>query len=249
MSNIERIPRQEVSILTPADMLNNAVMSGADIVVLEKLMGLQERWEANQARKAFNEAIAQAKSEIPPIIKNSVVDYTTSKGRTNYKFESLAEIARVVDPILNKHGLTYRHRSEQSGKRLRVVCVLSHKDGYSEETSLEADEDNSGNKNAIQAVGSAATYLQRYTLKLALGLSTTADDDGRSTSVKTAPVDDMPAVEVFISADQAKQLRDALAFTGRNEAKFLEYIGVPSIENIYANKFDDCLKLIQGARK
>jgi hypothetical protein len=189
---VERIPRDNtsLSVITPMDMLNNAVMSGADISVLEKLMGLQERWEANQARKLFDAAIADAKGAIPPIFKNSVVDYTSAKGRTNYRFESLAEIARVIDPILHDFGLTYRFRSEQNGTRLRVICILSHKDGYSEETSLEASEDNSGNKNAIQAIGSAATYLQRYTLKLALGLSTTLDDDGRATSVKTSPVED-----------------------------------------------------------
>ena len=80
-------------------MIDRAVSSGASVEALEKLMVLQERWEANQGRKAFNQAIAAAKAEIPPIIKNKTVDYTSQKGRTHYLYEDLAEIAKTVDPI------------------------------------------------------------------------------------------------------------------------------------------------------
>ncbi len=72
-----------------------------------------------------------------------------------------------------------RHKSEQAAGKVRVTCIVSHSAGYSENTTLEASEDHSGNKNTIQAIGSAATYLQRYTLKLALGLSASTDDDGQ----------------------------------------------------------------------
>ena len=37
--------------LTPMLMLGRAVASGAPVEVVEKLMGMHERWEANQARK------------------------------------------------------------------------------------------------------------------------------------------------------------------------------------------------------
>lgn len=245
MEIVQHMPRENLpSVVTPMDMLNNAVMNGADISVLEKLMGLSERWEANQARKAFNEAISLAKSEIPPIFKDQAVKFNS----TNYKFESLASIARVVDPILHKNGLDYRYRSEQQGHRLRVICVLSHRDGYSEETSLECAEDQSGNKNAIQAVGSAATYLQRYTLKLALGLSTTADDDGRATSIKTAPQIEAASDEM-LSLSQIANIRGALQFAGKDEARFLKHIGVASLEDIFADKYQACLAIIQGAAK
>ena len=56
--------------LTPMDMVGRAVASGASIEVVEKLMALHERWEANQGRKAFDEAMAAAKAEIPVIFKS-----------------------------------------------------------------------------------------------------------------------------------------------------------------------------------
>lgn len=166
--------------LTPMGMLQIAIERGEGMEAIGKLMDFQERWERNQARKAFDAAIAGAKQEIPVVEKNRKVDFTTAKGRTNYVYEDLAEIARTVDPILARHGLSYRYRSTQEGGRLSVTCIISHRDGHSEETSLTAGNDESGNKNSIQAIGSAATYLQRYTLKLALGLAASKDDDGNA---------------------------------------------------------------------
>jgi hypothetical protein len=156
------------------------VQGGQSLDIIDKLMNLQERWEANQGRKAFDQAIAAAKADIRPVIKNKVVDFTNKAGqRTHYQYEDLAEIARTVDPILGAHGLSYRYRTKQDGNRVSVTCVVSHKDGYSEETSLSAANDESGNKNSIQSIGSAITFLQRYTLKAALGLAATVDVDGR----------------------------------------------------------------------
>jgi hypothetical protein len=150
-----------------------------DVDKFERLMLMKERVEANAARKAFNAAVAIAKGEIPPILKNREVDFTSQKGRTNYRYEDFAGVAKVVDPVLNRHGLSYRFKSEQAGNKLRVTCILFHELGHSEETTLEAVEDHSGNKNGIQAIGSTSVYLQRYTLKLSLGLATTTDDDGK----------------------------------------------------------------------
>lgn len=180
MTNTAEIVQFEPVIstaLTPMAMVAQAVASGASIETLEKLLALQERYEAGQARKAFDNAVSLAKGEIPPIMKNKDVAFN----QTSYSHETLGEIARVVDPILNKHGLSYRYRAAQDGGRITVTCVLSHRDGFSEETSLNAGADDSGKKNSIQAIGSTTTYLQRYTLKLALGLATTdRDDDGAS---------------------------------------------------------------------
>lgn len=150
-----------------------------DVEKFERLMAMGERREQAAAIRAFNDALANAKGDFPPILKNRVVDFTSAKGRTNYHHEDLTEISRTVDPILKRHGLSYRWRSAQAGGKLSVTCIVSHRDGYSENTTLEGAEDHSGNKNPIQAIGSAATYLQRYTLKLALGLAAAHDDDGQ----------------------------------------------------------------------
>lgn len=166
--------------VTPMRLLEIATHQNADIDKLKQLMDLHERWERNEARKAFDAAIAAAKAEIPVIRKNREVDFTSQKGRTHYRYEDLAEIARTVDPILARHGLSYRFKtSSQPNEPVTVTCRVSHRDGHAEENSLSAGRDDSGNKNSIQAVGSTLTYLQRMTLKAALGLAASSDDDGR----------------------------------------------------------------------
>src|SRR5215510_6735720 len=164
--------------ITPMMLLQQAVTNGADLAVLEKFMDLQERWERNQARKAYEAAIALAKAELPVIPKTKHVRFQGKTGGVvDYKHEELSKIAELIDPVLGRHGLSYRFRTTSVvNEPVRVTCVVAHRDGYFEENTLEAGRDTSGSKNDIQAVGSTVTYLQRYTLKAALGLSA-ADDD------------------------------------------------------------------------
>jgi hypothetical protein len=214
---------------TPMAMIDRALASGAPIETLERLMGLQERWQAAEARKAYDGAIALSKADIKPIEKNRRVNFESKSGgsKTDYRFEDLAAIAAAVDPVLSKHGLSYRYRTAQANGQLTVTCVLSHRDGYSEETTLSAAYDNSGNKNSIQAVGSAMTYLQRYTLKASLGLAVSHDDDGKATSKPQAA-----QLSDELTATQAKRLRDLIAESKTDEVRFLGVAKAASIEDI-----------------
>jgi len=217
---------------SPLEMLARAIEKGASTETLAKLMDLQERHEKNQARRAFDAAVADAKAEIPVIAKNRVVDFTSQKGRTHYRHEDLAEIARTVDPILAKHGLSYRFRtSSLPNEPVSVTCILSHRDGYSEENSLTAGRDDSGNKNSIQAVGSAITYLQRYTLKGSLGLAAASDDDGRASSSAEEP----PAA---ISEAQAANLIELMESISYDRQKFLTHFKIETVEALPADRYD-----------
>lgn len=188
----QEVPAFPVASVTPMQLVERAMAAG-NLDLVEKFMALQERWEATQARKAFVAAISAAKAEIKPILKKQEVDFTSSRGRTNYEHEGLADIAEHIDPILAKNGLSYRYRPKQDSKILTITCIVEHRDGHSEETSLFGPNDESGNKNAIQSVGSTATYLQRYTLKLALGLAAAKDDDGRgAVGAPTPPAPEEP---------------------------------------------------------
>lgn len=216
--------------LTPMDLIERATAHGATPETLEKLMALQERYEANEARKAFDTAIAEAKAEIQPIVRNAT-------GHNSKKYVDFAAISRAVDPVLSKHGLSYRFRSEQ-GATINVTCILSHRAGHSEQTTLAGPPDTTGNKNAIQAIGSTLTYLQRYTLVQALGLAAADDDDGRAAGG-----------EEKISEKQVTALIDALEAKGADRAKFLKWAKVQRFEEIPAAYFDSCLSAIQNAGK
>lgn len=241
VAKIEEQRAPSVVPMTPMDMLNRAVESGADMDVLEKLMGLQERWEKNMARKAFDNAMASAKAEIPTIIKNRAVDFTSSKGRTNYRYEDLAEVAKTVTPILARYGLSYRFRTTSAvNEPVTVTCIVSHRDGHFEENTLCAGRDESGNKNSIQAVGSTLTYLQRMTLKAALGLAASNDDDG-----KAVGVDENGG---FVTADQIAAIDKLIADTGTNLARFCGYMKVENIADIPAKSYQRAIDALNAKK-
>jgi len=240
LEKINIIPEQEPRSLvpvTPMEMLSRAVESGAGIEMIEKLMGLQERWESNQARKAFDNAIAAAKAEIPNITKNREVDFTSAKGRTNYRYEDLGEIAKVVSPILAKHGLSYRYRvTSNLNEPVTVTCIVSHRDGHFEETTLCASRDDSGNKNSIQQVGSTLTYLQRMTLKAALGLAVSNDDDGKQ------------ADAAAISLEQVEQLVALADDVGADKEAFCRYFRVAGFADITTKDFPRAVAALNKKR-
>lgn len=177
-----------------ADLIRHAIDRNASVDQLERLMGLQERWEANEARKAFVVAMAACKAELPPTIsKDHLVDFPAKqedggKGRVTYRHTTLANLVGEVLPIMARHGLSHGYETEQDEKssgRISVTCRIQHVMGHSETVRLSAYPDESGRKNKIQAIGSTVTYLQRYTLMAALGLASGDEDDDAGAGVKT----------------------------------------------------------------
>jgi len=228
---------------TPMDIISRAVAEGRDVAVIEKLMGLQERWEKNQAKKAFDEAIALARAEFKPITKNRQVGFQSKKAgseRTDYRHEDLAEIARTVDATLAKYGLSYRWRTSSApNEPVTVTCIVSHRLGHSEENTLSAGRDDSGSKNSIQQIGSTITYLQRYTLKAALGLAASNDDDGSAATADDGPINDKQAAEITTLIDKTKS----------DITRFLFWAGVPSISDIKTSQFNDCVAMLEAKQQ
>lgn len=234
---------------TPMSMLDRAVASGASIEVLKELMGLQERHEANRARKAFDNAMADA--VFPIIKKDRLVDYASTKsptGRVTYRHEDLASVLRAVVPVLNANGLSHRFRvTSEINQPINVTCIISHRDGYFEETTLCAAKDDTGGKNPIQQVGSTLTYLQRMTLKAALGLAAAEDDDGRT----AGPVSEVAAAEAepapgSITEAQADTIADLLESREVSRAAFLQWAKQKRVVDIPADYFDSCIAAISN---
>ncbi len=174
----------------PLAMVAAAVQKGTDPATIKALMDLAERYEANEARKAFVQALAAFKADPPKIAKNKDVDFTSSKGRTHYRHATLDNVCDVIGAALAKHQLSYRWRTEQQENGLiRVGCILTHALGPSVKMWLQAGGDETSNKNSIQAVGSTVTYLQRYTLLSATGMAVAEQDDDGKQGKRTAMAD------------------------------------------------------------
>lgn len=178
----EPVAMERSSAFTPMDLLQMAVTQGADLDRLEKLMDLKMRWDAIEAKKAYDAAMNAFKANPPEITKNKLVSYTTDKGTTTYKHATLAHVCDKIVAELSKHGISHRWKTSQETGIIRVTCILTHTLGHSEETTLQAGPDTSGGKNAIQGMASTVSYLERYTVLAATGLASEEmlDDDGRN---------------------------------------------------------------------
>lgn len=161
----------------PASLMMMALSRGANLDQIERMMELQQQWERREAEKAYNLALAAFKAENIKIAKNKLVDFETRVGRTTYMHAELAQVVDAVGPALSRHGFGWSWKPEQSNGLIRVSCILRHRLGHQESVTLEARADDSGGKNAIQAIVSTTTYLSRHTLKLITGTAESDDDE------------------------------------------------------------------------
>lgn len=228
---INREPAQP-AVITPMEMLGRAVERGADIATIERLAALAERMEMQRARRDFDEAISSFKSVAPRIVKGREIKHGE---KLISRYEDMAAISKAIDPVLAQFGLSYRFRTDALDKAVKVTCVISHKSGHSEENSLTGPHDAGGAKNAIQAIGSSVTYLQRYTLKSALGLAATDDDDGGASG----------RPDEVISDDEASAIDSMLAATRSDKAGFLKYFRISEVADLPKKKYDDAVSLLQ----
>jgi hypothetical protein len=171
-------PLASASLTTPVDLLRFALQSGADLDRLERLMKMQQEWEANEAKKSFRRAMAAFKAECPPIFKRKQVGYNTKDGDfVGYKHAELSDVTDVIVPHMAKHGLTHDWDIVQEPGKITVICIVTHIDGHIKKVSMEGPPDSSGKKNIMQQAGSTVTYLERYSLLACLGMSTKDEDD------------------------------------------------------------------------
>lgn len=224
----------------PAEMIKEAVAKGADLDKLEKLLELQERWERNEARKSYHEAMSAFKGDPPKIDKDRKVAYSTSKGPVSYKHATLANVTEKINLALSKFGLSASWSTDQQNGHITVTCKITHAQGHSEQTSLWADADMSGSKNPIQAVGSTISYLERYTLLALTGLATyDQDDDGLSAAPQ----------EEKISDKQLHTLRDQLVELNIKEEKLTKFLGVEKLEDLPISQFQKASHALETKRK
>lgn len=197
---------------------------------MERLIQMKEQMTARAARAAYDAAFAPMQESLP------IIDERGEHGGTKSTYAKWDDINEAIKPVLAAHGFSIRFRSRQDGAKVFVTGVLSHRDGHSEETTIELPADNSGQKNAVQAIGSSMSYGQRYTAKLLLSLSSrkSEDDDGRSAGKGTT-----------ITDEQATTIRDLIAATKSNIEGFLKIAGVESIPDIPAAQYEPLRRMLE----
>ena len=200
-----------------------------DAEKLGKLIALQEHIMRVNAEAAFNRAYTAMVLEIPEIDRRGAIKNTA--GQVQSRYSKHEDIQRIVKPILKAHGFSLSYESSWPlPGMVKVVGVLTHQDGHARRSEFQGAADTSGNKNAIQALGSTVAYGRRYTTIDLLNITSVGLDDDGAASGRTvppkapasAPREAPPAAPVpsgeIITQKQRQRLYVIAKNSGRSEA-------------------------------
>ena len=180
--------KEKAGSIAPMRSTGNPIMDMAmaasqrnDVDMVKQLLAIRDSEDAKAAERAFNAAYAKAQSEMPIIPKRGT-------GHNNIRYARIEDIIQAVMPVLERHGLSLRHKTSQDADTITVTAILAHVDGHSETDVFISSPDKSGSKNSIQAVKSTITYGRRATAENILGLASYGEDDDAFASDDTANI-------------------------------------------------------------
>jgi hypothetical protein len=179
-------------------------------------------------------ALATAQGEIENASKNAANPHFRSK------YADLAEVLNTVRPVFSKHGLSLLQSTEFDGSLVSVTTLIAHKSGgYITATASCVPA-----KTDAQGVGSATTYLRRYSAAAVAGIAQ-EDDDGNSASHGEKP----KAVAKTVTPQQAKQVEDAIRAAHKTVEGFCAHYGIQSVGELPATKLTEAMRAIGPAKQ
>jgi hypothetical protein len=148
--------------------------------------------------KHLFKALADFQQEVP-VIHRATQGY-------GYTYADLPKIFEVINPLLKKHGLGFTQLIY--GDKI-ATCLFHIESGESIESKIDIPQ---GvilkGMNEFQVLGSAITYLRRYSLSSMLGLVTDKDTDASGEQVKSEPkkpsIDNKRFEEALVAIENGK---------------------------------------------
>jgi hypothetical protein len=224
----------------PGTLLRLAVESGAEVDKLEKLMDLQERWQKEQARRAYFSAMNCVQAKVQPIVRDSF------NSQTNSKYAKLEKVHKILHPITTEEGfsLSFGEGDSTQPNKIRIECDCMHRDGHMQHYHVDLDMDDKGmagktNKTLVHGKGSTITYARRYLEAMIFDLSfLNEDDDGNGG-------------ESCVTPEQAEELDRLIIETDTNRAAFMKWAGVAMLAHFPARMLNEAKRMLAkkaGAR-
>ncbi len=203
---------------------------------LERLIAMRDHMAAVEKEQAFNDAMSRAQADMGRVATDAENDQTHSK------YASYAALDRAIRPIYTAcgFGLSFNTETGAPENYIRIVChVTGH--GHTRKYQIDMPADGKGAKGGdvmtrTHATGSAATYGQRYLLKLIFNIAVGTDDDGNAASNRE-----------FISEEQTAALKKLIEDTGGDVTRFCAFAKVEKLENIYASRYDAAVAAVKRA--
>lgn len=228
---------------------------------LEKLIHLQERIMDRNAKVAFNAAYTAMQDQLPVIKRNGTI--TNKDGSPRSRYSKLEDIQRAVKPVLKQHGFSVRHRTEWPVDKpgiIRIVGILAHIEGHSEESAFEAKADANDYRTEVQDQGSTVSYGRRYTTIDVLNIEQEGKDNdgqgyeepkaGRKRAIDVPPAGHDNTRGQTISDAQRRRLFVLMKKGGRTQEQIKAWLAVAynidSTKKITRRDYEDICKAVES---
>ncbi len=214
-----------------------------DVEKLRELRAIQKEWDAEQAKKAYDDALSRAQAAMPIVTKNKHTNFGEGEKEVDYWYADYGALVDAVKPALTAEGFSFDHKITQEvvgegSQRITVTCILK-RGGHSESVTMFAPPEGSPGMNVIQKIKSTTTYLRRATLEAVCGAATEDDDDdGRGA-----------APSALIGTSELAFLNAEIAELGADRDGFLEYLKVERLEDLPASDFAKAKAALEAKRR
>jgi hypothetical protein len=137
-------------------------------------------------------ALIKAQSQMGSAVKDAKNPHFRSR------YASLAAVIDAIIPVLNANGVGVLQLPSIEGSEVRLTTILMHSSGQRLSSTVGAPL---GKRQDAQSVGSAITYLRRYSLQSIMGLPV-EDDDGNAASRRQPQRRQVPETAAPTQADK-----------------------------------------------
>lgn len=157
-------------------------------------------------------ALATAQAEIENVGKDAVNTQFAkpdTKGPLRPSYATLAAVLDVCRPVLAKNGIALIQSPGNDGEAVTLTTTLAHESGEWFQSTVGVIP----GKRDAQGLGSALTYLRRYSLSAICGVAQ-EDDDGNAASAHAAP-STRPANDRWAPSTAPRQSATVVGHSGK----------------------------------
>jgi hypothetical protein len=219
---------------------------------------LEPAFEATKPKTSsgnLETAMAAFMSELPSLKATSKAKIETKSGRTiEFGYLKLPDMLEILTPLLAKHGLWISQPLSGADGSMYITTNIRHISGQCLSTAFPIDRflPSAKSEQVVnipdpKQFGIVVSYLRRYCLMAALGISSDGDMDGDD----LAPVYSSPKLNKS-SEDEARanliaQIKNQREVLGMPQAQLLEMHPELRSKTTPVSRLQEILDLLEGA--
>ena len=202
-----------------------------DIEKMDRLLDIRRDLKAEASREQFTSDF---------VLLDFPVIQEKGEASGRYTYARWEDVNAVIEPILTEHGFRLSFKTETNAKEgtVTVEGILMHRGGHSMTSTYTLQNDDSGNKNFVQASGSAVSYCKRYLAFAMLNLTSSRSEDDDAHKAGALP----------ISKADFNKLNKALDEQEVDKEAFCRRFKIEAVSDLPQSKYDLAIAELKARR-